>query len=123
TSATQPVLRSSWLASGCHLNAISFPGHDLPADIVADCVLFADRRESLESEARDWREGLARGLFGPDHLPADLGPVLTGQAAGRTSSAERTLFRSLGLAAEDLAAAELTVEKALAAGDGATVRR
>jgi len=109
TSAT-PVVELGWLAPGTHVSAVGAsrpPAHELAPETVAACATFTDRRESLEGEAGEWRMGVARGLFGRDHLRAELGEVVAGARPGRASDAEITLFRSLGLAVEDLAAAEL----------------
>ena len=87
---------------------------------MADAALFADSRESATSEAGDFLLPLAEGAITADHLRAELGEVLTGQAAGRTSAEEITVFKSLGLAVEDLAAAALAYRNAARARDSGT---
>lgn len=72
---------------------------------MAAAVLFADSRESVTSESGDYRLALADGMIGPGHVRAEIGEILAGQAAGRASEQEITVFESLGLAVEDLAAA------------------
>jgi ornithine cyclodeaminase len=84
--------------------------------------LFTDRRESLENEAGEYIRALETGAIGDDHLQAELGEVLIGRHPGRTSDAEITLFRSLGLAVEDVAAGWLVYQRALAAGIGTQVK-
>ena len=110
TSSATPVLRSDWLSPGMHICAVGAsvpPAHEIDAETVAGCALYTDRRDSLDAEAAEWRDGLRRGLFDAGHLRAELGEVVAGARPGRTDADEITLFRSLGLAAEDLAAAEL----------------
>ncbi len=124
TTATTPVVATEWLAPGCHVNAVgaSVPtARELSAETVAACALFVDRRDSLGAEAGEWIDGVARGLLGPQDVRAEIGAVVAGLAPGRRSEAEVTLFRSLGLAAEDLAAAELAVAAAGAASVGTLV--
>jgi ornithine cyclodeaminase len=116
TTATAPILETGWLAPGSHVNVVGGPPtQELAAETVAACALVADRRDALENEAREWRDGVARGLFGPAHVRAELGEIVAGLASGRRDDREITLFRSLGLAAEDLAAAELAVARAASA--------
>ena len=88
------------------------PAHELSAETVAACALFADLRESLDNEAAEWRDGRARGLFGKEHLRAEIGEIVAGTRQGRRSAEEITIFRSLGLAAEDMVAAEHVVANA-----------
>ncbi len=124
TSATEPVVRRTWLAEGAHINAVgaSVPtSRELDAEVVAAASLFVDRRESTLSEAGDYLEAVAETGIGPDHIRAELGELLVGAAPGRSSPDELTVFESLGLAVEDLAAAELCVERARAAGVGTEV--
>jgi len=75
--------------------------------------LFVDRRESTMNEAGDYLLAVRDGLIGPNHIRAEIGEVLKGDKPGRTSSEEITLFKSLGLAIEDLFAAEYLYKKAL----------
>ncbi|MEO5574954.1 MAG: ornithine cyclodeaminase family protein [Gaiellaceae bacterium] len=120
TSAREPILRHGWLAPGAHVNAVgsSVPSaRELDADTVAAATLVVDRRESALNEAGD----LLLAGFGEDRIAAELGEVLVGSHPGRTNSAELTVFKSLGLAVEDLAAAELVVAKAREQGVGTEV--
>ncbi|MGI8974352.1 MAG: ornithine cyclodeaminase family protein, partial [Gaiella sp.] len=73
------------------------------------------------NESGDYLLAVRELGLGPDHIRAELGEVLVGTARGRTSSEELTLFKSLGLAVEDLAAAELCVARARDAGIGVEV--
>jgi ornithine cyclodeaminase/alanine dehydrogenase-like protein (mu-crystallin family) len=120
TSAREPILRREWLASGAHVNAVgsSVPSaRELDDETVAAATLVVDRRESALNEAGDL---LLAGL-GEEHIAAELGEVLIGSHPGRTDAAQLTVFKSLGLGVEDLAAAELVVRKAREQGAGAEV--
>ena len=124
TNSLEPVLRREWLQPGAHVNVVGGRPpqmRELDVATVADSAFYVDRRESAEAEAWDYRDALESGAIPPDHIRGEIGEVLVGAAPGRTSAEELTVFRSLGLAVEDLAAAEYVVERARAAGVGAEV--
>jgi ornithine cyclodeaminase len=74
------------------------------------------------NEAGDYLTPLAEGaIAGPEHIKAELGEILAGSHPGRTAEDELTVFKSLGLAVEDLAAAEYVVRRAAETGTGTTV--
>ena len=83
---------------------------------MAEAAIFADSRESVRNEAGDYLLADAEGAVNP--VRAELGELLTGTAPGRAGDDEITLFESLGLAAEDLAAASYLYEKASRLGAG-----
>jgi ornithine cyclodeaminase/alanine dehydrogenase-like protein (mu-crystallin family) len=121
TSSAQPVLRREWISGGAHVNAVGAclpAARELDGATVAAAALFADSRESLTAESGDYLLALADGLVSPGHFRAELGEVLAGAAPGRAGDAEITVFESLGLAVEDLAAAQYAYEQAAAAGAG-----
>jgi ornithine cyclodeaminase/alanine dehydrogenase-like protein (mu-crystallin family) len=125
TNAREPVLRHEWLSPGAHVNAVgaSTPNaRELDVETVAAAALFADSRESLRNEAGEYRLAIEQGaISGEDHVRAELGEVLAGLRPGRADDHELTLFRSLGLAVEDLAAAEVAVAAARRLGRGTEV--
>jgi ornithine cyclodeaminase len=124
TAATEPIVEKRWLARGAHVNAVGscFPTtRELDTETVAQSAFFTDRRESCLNEAGDYVLAAAEGAVGPDHIKAELGEVLAGLNPGREHEDELTVFESLGIAVEDLAAAELVVRKARAEGAGAEV--
>ena len=125
TNSATPVLELDWLAPGAHVNAIgaSVPSaRELDAATIAAAELFVDSRESAANEAGDYRVALSEGaIAGADHIRAELGEVVIGARPGRSGPQALTIFRSLGLAVEDLAAAELAVASARAAGAGVEV--
>ena len=95
---------------------------ELDVDTVAACALYCDSRESLRNEAGEFQLAVQEGaIAGEDHVRGELGEVLAGIAPGRRSDDELTVFRSLGLAVEDLAAARCAVERARRMGIGTEV--
>ncbi len=121
TSSAHPVLDRAWIEPGAHVNAVGAcqpAARELDSATMAGAALFADSRESVAAESGDYLIALAEGTIGPGHLRAELGEVLAAAAAGRRSDEEITVFESLGLAVEDLAAAALVYQKASADGAG-----
>lgn len=124
TSSREPIVERDWLAPGAHVNAVgsSIPtARELDADTVAAASLFADARESMLNEGGDYLFAVREAGIGPEHIRAELGELLTGEREGRRSADELTVFKSLGLGTEDLAAAELVYERARAEGAGTAV--
>jgi len=109
TSTQDPVLKRDWIAGGAHLNVVGacFPHcREVDTATMVASKLFVDRRESTLSEAGDYLIAAEEGAIGPEHILAEIGEILIGDAEGRTSNDEITMFKALGLAIEDLAAAE-----------------
>ncbi len=124
TTSAEPVLRREWLAPGAHVNAVGAcvpHARELDTATMAAAALFADSRESVLAESGDFLLAEAEGAIGPEHIRAEIGEVLTGGAAGRAGDDEVTVFESLGLAVEDLAAAMLAYRKAGELGGGTWV--
>lgn len=124
TSSAEPVLERAWLKPGVHVNAVgsSIPtARELDTATMAAASLFVDRRESTVNEAGDYLFPLREGALDESHIRAELGEILIGAAAGRTDAEELTVFKSLGLAVEDLAAAEQVLARAEAENAGAVV--
>lgn len=124
TSSKEPVLRREWISPGTHVNAVGSSiaaARELDGPAVAAASLFVDRRESTINESGDFLFAVREGLIDQAHIRAELGEVLEGTAAGRTSEEEITLFKSLGLAVEDLASAAFLYEKARRDGRGTWV--
>jgi alanine dehydrogenase len=107
TSSPDPVLKGAWLAPGAHVNAVgasTATTRELDAAAVARSRLFVDRRASAEAEAGDLILARQDGAVGDDHIAGEIGELLEGRIEGRRSADEVTLFKSLGLAVQDLAA-------------------
>ena len=121
TAATTPVLLGEWLSPGAHVNAVGActpNARELDAAAVARSRLFTDRKESLFAEAGDFLLARAEGAVDDSHFQGELGDVLEAKVPGRRSDDEITLFKSLGIAVEDLAAGRFIYEKALESGKG-----
>ena len=125
TNAREPVLAHAWLKPGAHLNAVgaSTPqAREIDTATVAASALFCDSRDSLRNEAGEFQLAITEGrITGEDHIRAELGEVLAGRGPGRLDDSELTFFRSLGLAIEDLAAAQTAVAAARELGLGTEV--
>ncbi len=123
TSSSRPVLCRDWLAPGTHVNAVGacLPGdRELDTATMAEAAVFADSRESVQHESGDYLLAQAEGVVNP--VRAELGELLAQAAPGRArcglDGGQLTVFESLGLAAEDLAAASYVYAKAQRLGVG-----
>ena len=125
TNSREPVLARAWLEPGAHVNAVgaSTPqAREIDTATVAASALFCDSRESVRHEAGEFQLAVREGaITGEEHIRAELGEVLAGSAPGRRDDGELTLFRSLGIGVEDLAAAEIAVAAAREQGLGTEV--
>jgi ornithine cyclodeaminase len=124
TAAAEPILRRAWLKEGAHVNAVgsSIPtARELDTATMVDCALFVDRRESAVNEAGDFVIAQREGALTAEAIRGELGEVLIGAVEGRRSEGELTVFESLGLAVEDLAAAEHVLARAEAEDAGVVV--
>jgi ornithine cyclodeaminase/alanine dehydrogenase-like protein (mu-crystallin family) len=123
TASSEPVLFGEWIEPGAHVNAVGActpAARELDTAAVLRARIYVDRRESALAEAGDLLIPIREGALDGSHVAGELGDVLLGRVPGRRSREEITLFESLGLAVEDLAAAHLTCERAEAAAAGWT---
>lgn len=123
TASPMPVLEGAWLRPGTHINAVGAcipTTRELDTDTVRRARLYVDRRESALAEPGDILMPLKEGAISTDHIIAEVGELLLekGAGLGRQSEDDITLFKSLGLAVEDLAAAHHVHRKASADGSG-----
>ncbi|HET7225902.1 MAG TPA: ornithine cyclodeaminase family protein [Candidatus Eisenbacteria bacterium] len=124
TSSKTPVLEGAWLSPGAHVNAVGAcfkDARELDAEAVKRARLIVDRRESALAEAGDFLMARAEGAVTDDHIAGELGELLLGKVPGRTARDQITLFESLGLAVEDLAAAHVVVRNAESRGGATSV--
>lgn len=123
TSATFPILKGAWLSPGTHVNAVGGgPGvRELDSEAIVRSRLFTDRRESIQNEADDFKIPKQEGVITDSDICGEIGEILIGKVQGRRSENEITIFRSLGLAVEDLAAAHYLHHQALSKGLGTSV--
>ena len=124
TAARTPILAGTWLSEGAHVNAVgaSLPtARELDTAAVQRSRLFVDRRESALNEAGDFIIPRSEGALTDAHILGELGDLARGTLAGRGGASEITLFKSLGLAVEDVAALRYIYERARATGAGTSV--
>ena len=118
TLATQPLLMGRWLRPGSHLDIIgSFTPamREVDDDCFAGAALYIDTDEAL-AKSGDLLGPLSRGVFQADDVRGTLARLARGEVSGRSSAAQRTVFKSVGTALEDLAAAMLVYDTAVPAG-------
>jgi ornithine cyclodeaminase len=121
TAAREPVLAGEWITPGAHINAVgacTANTRELDAAAVSRSRLYTDRRESALAEAGDFLLARGEGAVTDAHLLGELGEVLEGKIPGRGSDDEITLYKSLGIAVEDLASGRYAYRKALDSGRG-----
>ena len=121
TATTEPVLRREWVKPGAHICAVGAcrPNQrEMDTALVKDARLFVDSRVGALAEAGDIVIPIGEGAFDASHISAELGDVFGGRAEGRRNDTEITIFKSLGMAVEDVAAARLVFERASARGIG-----
>lgn len=125
TGAREPLLRRDWLKAGCHINAVgasSPQARELGTDIVASAEVFVDSRAQTMVECGELLLPMREGAIGEDHIRGEIGEVLVGARPGRSSADALTVFKSLGMAVEDLAAAVCALRNAKAMGIGQQIR-
>lgn len=113
TGAQQPIVERRWVQAGTHINAVgsgSRAARELDGDILRSARVFVDRTDSALREAGDIVLAIGDGLFAAGDIAGDLGAVLAGRIVGRSGPDEITLFKSVGLAVEDVAAARATYD-------------
>jgi len=121
TSSITPVIDNAWVAAGAHVVSVGACRPDqreMDPALVARGRLYVDSRAAAVVESGDVVMGLADGLFGAAHIRGELGEVVLGRAEGRTSDHDITIFKSLGMAVEDVVAADLVLRRAVETGAG-----
>jgi alanine dehydrogenase len=121
TKAAEPVCRAEWLADGVHVNAAGANSADRreldPAIVLRAALRVTDHRAQAQAEAAEFRDLASAGRLAWNDVH-ELGDLVTGRVRGRGAPSEITLFKSLGIALEDIAFAELIHRRAIAAGAG-----
>ena len=124
TDAAEPVLEAEWLKPGVHINAVGShrpEAREMGSDTVKRATVVVDSLDAINNECGDILLALAEGAITPDHLCGEIGEVLSGAKPGRTRDDEITLYKSVGIAAQDVAAASLVYRRALEQGVGTEV--
>jgi len=123
TASPTAVIRDEDIAPGTHICGVGAcrpTQREMPGSLVARSRLFVDSRDAALVEAGDIVLPIKDGTFGPDHIAGELGAVVLRECDGRTTEDEVTVFKSLGMAVEDVVAAQLAVDRARAEGLGTT---
>jgi ornithine cyclodeaminase/alanine dehydrogenase-like protein (mu-crystallin family) len=124
TNSITPVIDNAWVRAGTHVIAVGScrPTHrELDPKLVARAHLVVDSRPAAVQESGDIVQTIREGRIVEDHIRAELGEIAAGSKPGRQDPREVTLFKSLGLAIEDLVAADLAYRRAKEAGRGVSV--
>jgi ornithine cyclodeaminase/alanine dehydrogenase-like protein (mu-crystallin family) len=124
TSSVTPAIDAGWVRAGAHVIAIGAcrpSQRELDPVLMARARLIVDSRAAALVESGDIVQSIREGRFGPEHIAGELGEVVAGLKPGRTSEDQVTLFKSLGLAVEDVTAAGLAYRRAIESGRGLAV--
>jgi ornithine cyclodeaminase len=124
TKAREPIVLGDWLAPGVHLNLVGSSiaaAAEIDTPAVVKARFFVDCRNSTVNEGGEYLTALKAGAIQPSHILAEIGEVADGSKQGRSSPSDITLYKSLGIASQDLASAHYIFEKACAAGIGQVI--
>jgi ornithine cyclodeaminase len=124
TKAREPILQGEWLAPGVHLNVVGSSiaaAAEIDTPAVVKARFFVDRRESTVNEGGEYLRALRAGAITPAHILGEIGEVANGSKIGRSSPVDVTLYKSLGIAPQDLASAHHVLKKARDAGIGQVI--
>jgi alanine dehydrogenase len=121
TSSPTPVIEDAWVSPGAHVVCVGAcrPNQqEMPPALVARSRLYVDSKAAALVEAGDVVLNIAAGLFSESHIRGEIGELVLGRVAGRTSPDDITVFKSLGMAVEDVVAADLVFRRAAESGAG-----
>ena len=124
TDSAEPVLDAGWLKPGVHINAVGShrpDAREMGSDTVKRATVVVDSLDAVNTECGDILLALKEGAITPDHVRGEIGEVLAGAKPGRTGADEITMYKSVGIAAQDVAAASLVYRRALEKGAGTEV--
>lgn len=116
TASHEPVLSGAWLQPGAHVNLVGssrLTSREADDEVVSGSRFFVDSRTSARAEAGELRHAMDAGKVGDRHVLGEIGEVLGGGVVGRTSDSDITVYKSLGVAVQDLAAAHVVYDRAL----------
>ena len=124
TDAAEPILDAGWLKPGVHINAVGShrpEAREMGSDTVKRATVVVDSLDAINTECGDILLAIEEGAITVDHVRGEIGEVLSGAKPGRTGDDEITLYKSVGVAAQDVAAASLVYRRALEQGVGTEV--
>jgi ornithine cyclodeaminase len=116
TGSHEPVIQGSWLGPGAHVNLVgahTAATREADTALIARARVYVDSKVSARSEAGDLLIPEREGAIGPDHVAGEIGEVLLGRVPGRRNEREVTVYKSLGLVAQDLMAAQRALARHL----------
>lgn len=125
TTAKEPVILADWLEAGMHVNSVGANApvkREIEAAAFSRCRVVLDFREQVLGEAGDIMAAIRDGHFPEDRIHAELGDIVAGRVAGRESADDITLFKSVGVAIEDVACAAFVYDEARKRGLGQPMR-
>jgi alanine dehydrogenase len=121
TSSPTPVIDDAWVSEGAHVVCVGAcrpTQQEMPPQLVQRGRLYVDSRDAAVVESGDVVMNIAAGLFDASHIRGELGELVLGRIEGRTSGRDITIFKSLGMAVEDVVAADLVFRRASESGAG-----
>jgi alanine dehydrogenase len=127
THAVEPVVRRDWLVTGVHVNSVGLNprGREVDAETVRDALVVIESRASTlappPAGANDLTWAVRDGVVGQEHVETEIGEILAGDKPPRTSPEQITLYKSVGIAAQDAAAAALVLAAAADHGAGLNI--
>jgi alanine dehydrogenase len=128
THADEPVVRREWLRPGTHVNAVGYNpagAGEVDIETIRDALVVVESREAVlappPSGAIELHRAIEAGAIGPGHIHAELGELVAGDRPGRTDDDQLTVYKSVGVAVQDAAAAALVLESARDRGVGRLV--
>jgi ornithine cyclodeaminase len=129
THADEPVVRREWLRPGTHINSVGYSSGgagEVDSDTVRDALVVVESRTAAlaapPSGAVELRRAIEAGVIGASHIHAEIGELVVGDRAGRTDPAQLTLYKSVGVAVQDAAAAALVLQAARDRGTGVHIQ-
>ena len=124
STAKQPIVRSEWLKAGVHINAVGSHRPDyreIDGATIARAKVVVDSRDAIMAECGDILLAIKENAIDENHIHGEIGEILAGMKSGRNSASEITLYKSVGIAIQDVATAHLVYRKALERGVGTSV--
>ena len=121
TSSPTPVIEDAWVSKGAHVVCVGAcrpSQREMPPQLVKRSRLYVDSRDAAVLESGDIVMNIADGLFDASHIRGEIGEVVLGRVGGRKSDDDITVFKSLGMAVEDVVAADLVFRRASESGAG-----
>lgn len=114
TSSKEPILKGAWVKEGAHVNAIGAcqpNDRELDSELIKKSKFYVDSIDSAQNESGDYLIPLKEGVIEQNYISGEIGELLINKKAGRVSETDITIFKSLGLAIEDIAAADFIYEE------------